>query len=109
MHDNPKHTHSWVDPGQPTTSTPKPRTHAKNVLLCIWWYTKGVLFYEFLQPGETVTARRYGRQWIDLLDDMPHAAPCTQQTILNLDWEVLPHAAYSLDLAHSDYHLFRLV
>uniref|UniRef100_A0A1I7X9E7 Mariner Mos1 transposase n=1 Tax=Heterorhabditis bacteriophora TaxID=37862 RepID=A0A1I7X9E7_HETBA len=23
VYDNPKHTHSWLDPGQPTTSTPK--------------------------------------------------------------------------------------
>jgi hypothetical protein len=27
--------------------------------------------------------------------------------IYSLSWEVLPHATYSLDLAPSDYHLFR--
>uniref|UniRef100_A0A1I7XRM8 HTH_48 domain-containing protein n=1 Tax=Heterorhabditis bacteriophora TaxID=37862 RepID=A0A1I7XRM8_HETBA len=30
VYDNPKRTHSWVDPGQPTTSTLKPSTHAKK-------------------------------------------------------------------------------
>jgi len=37
----------------------------------------------------------------------PHKAKKTLETIANLDWEILPHTAYSPDLASSDYHLFR--
>jgi histone-lysine N-methyltransferase SETMAR len=31
----------------------------------------------------------------------------TQQKIKELNWEILDHPPYSLDLATSDYHLFR--
>jgi len=35
LYDNPKRRKSWVDLDQPSTSTPKPNTHAKMILLCI--------------------------------------------------------------------------
>jgi len=31
------------------------------------------------------------------------------EALLELEWEVLSHSAYSLDIAPSDYHLFRLM
>ncbi len=38
----------------------------------------------------------------------PHTAKQTKEKIKNLDaFELLPHPAYSPDLAPSDYHLFR--
>ena len=37
----------------------------------------------------------------------PHVAKTTQERMENLGWEVLPHPVYFLDLALSDYHLFR--
>jgi len=87
-----------------------------------------VIYYELLKPDETVNAGRYQQQLIDLnrslLEKRPeyqkrqhkviflhdnapsHTAKPVRDTLEALSWEVLPHAAYSPDLAPSDYHLF---
>ena len=37
----------------------------------------------------------------------PHVDKLKQKAIMDLNWEVLPHPAYSTDLAPSDHHLIR--
>ena len=58
---------------------------------------------------EKRTGSDYGKKKIILLHDKarPYVAKVTQETIMELEWDVLPHDAYSPDLAPSDYHLFR--
>ena len=125
-YDNPKRKKSYVKPGQPTKSTTKPNIHGAKVMLCIWWDKKGVLYYELLKPGETINEERYRTQLIRLKraiaekcpeyatrheaiifhydNARPHVAFPVKNYLENSGWEVPP---YSLDLAPSDYHLFR--
>jgi len=89
---------------------------------------EGCVYYELLKPGETVNTKRYQQQLIDLNrsllkkrpeyqkrqykviishDNAPsHTAKSVRDTLEVFSWEVLPHAAYSPDLAPSDCHLF---
>lgn len=128
-YDNPTRKGEWVDRGQATSSTPQRNIHGHKLLLCIWWDQKGVLYYELLRPNQTITAERYcqqlqllseqivqqrpysghGRRPIILLHDnaRPHTAIMTRNALKELKWEILPHPAYSPDIAPSDYHMFR--
>lgn len=130
-YENPKRKKSWVDPGQPSTSQPKRNIHVDKIMLCIWWDCKGVIYYELLNPKETVTGPLYRLQLIRLnralqvkrpeyaqrqhkvilLHDnaRPHVEKTVKNYLETIKWDVLPHAAYSPDLAPSDYHLFRLM
>ena len=47
-------------------STAKPNIHGKNSLLCIWWDQLGVVYYELLNPNETITRALYRTQLMRL-------------------------------------------
>lgn len=124
-YDNTTRKRQWLDPGEAPKPTPKPDIHGKKVMLCVWWNSKGLVYFEVLDPGQTVTADLYQHQ-LDRVDQAlrrqgvdtastkflhdnarPHVAKITARKIEELGWEVLPHPPYSPDLAPSDYHLFR--
>jgi hypothetical protein len=84
----------------------------------IWWDMEGIIHYELLERNLTVTAERYCQQLRRLEEAIqqkhlgqrhgvilqhdnarPHTANMTKAAIQELDWEILPHPPYSLDLA----------
>ena len=97
-------------------------------MFCIWWDEWGVLYYKLLKPGETVTGERYALQLNRLAEQIeqkrpytrfrrrpvilqhdnatPHRSSVACQTINDLQWALLPHPAYSPDIASTDCHLF---
>lgn len=92
---------------------------------------KGVLYYELLEPNETVTKELYQRQLLKLSEELDkkrpftghgkrpvkllhdnarsHVAKLVRETLTTLRWEVLPHPAYSPDLSPTNYHLNRSI
>jgi len=128
-YDNPKRIKSCNKPSHASTSTAKPNIHGSKLMLCIWWDQQGVVYYELLQPNETITEDRYRLQLMRLSRALkkkrpqyerrhdkvifqhdnarPHVAQAVKTYLETLKWEILPHPPYSPDLAPSDYHLFR--
>lgn len=127
--ENPKRKRSWGYPGHASTSTAKPNIHGSKLMLCIWWDQLGIIYYELLQPNETITGDRYRLQLMRLSRALkekrpyyaerhdkvilqqdnarPHVSQTVKTYLETLKWEVLPHPPYSPDIAPTDYHLFR--
>ena len=93
-----------------------------KIMLSVWWAVKGIIHWEILPVGCTITADLYYQQLdrvaaklhgkqnrIYLLHDnaRSHIAKSTHEKLLKLGWITRPHPPYSPDLAPTDYHLFR--
>ena len=112
----------WVRDKRDLIPTPKAEIHAKKLMISVWWDIYGVVYWDMLPPNSTVTAEVYCAQLDNLKEKListrpqhdkiyflhdnarPHIAKSTHQKLLNFSWEILPHPAYSPDLAPSDYH-----
>lgn len=122
MYVNHTRKRQWLAVGQTGIATPKSDLHPKMVMLSVWWGVKGVVHWELLPTGSTITADLYCQQLdrvaaklqgkqdkVYFLHDnaRPHVAKLTHEKLLQLGWAVLPHPPYSPDMAPTDYHLFR--
>lgn len=50
---------NWLSKGEAPLLPPRPSLTLKKVLLCVWWNISGVIHYELLKPGQTITAEVY--------------------------------------------------
>ena len=127
-YDNRKRSAQWLDKDEPPKHCPKPNIHQKKLMVTVWWTSHGVIHYNFMKPGESITANVYcneldvmmkkleekqprlvNRDRPILLHDnaRPHTANLTQLKILQLDLETINHPPYSPDLAPTDYYFFQ--
>jgi histone-lysine N-methyltransferase SETMAR len=127
LYDNRRRSAQWLDADETPKHMPKPSLHPKKTMVTVWWSMAGVIHYDFLKPGETITAVKYcseieamhqklaekhpslvNRNGPILLHDnaRPHASHVTFQKLNELGYETLPHPPYSPDLSPTDYHFF---
>lgn len=126
---NSEHGKQWLKPGQPSKQVVVQNRYEKKVMLCVWWNIEGPIHWELVADGRAIDAGLYSeqlervhaalrskypslvnrRQVLLQHDNAPaHTSRVVKEKINELPGiEVLPHPAYSPDLAPSDYHLFR--
>jgi len=128
LYDNRRRSAQWLDKDEAPKHMPKPSLHPRKVMVTVWWSAAGVIHYSFLKPGETINAEKYcaelqqmheklckqqpalvNRHGILLLHDnaRPHISQKTVLKLHQLEYETLPHPAYSPDLSPTDYHFFK--
>ena len=126
---NPDKRNQWLNPGQEAEPVTKRDRFSRKALLCVWWNFEGVIHFELVPNDRAINADLYcaqldrmyvalsekypalvNRKRVLMIQDnaKPHTAKQTKEKITELSAiELLPHPAYSPDLAPSDYHLFR--
>ncbi|XP_054152815.1 histone-lysine N-methyltransferase SETMAR-like [Oppia nitens] len=118
----------WRSPGQRPVGRPRPDFRQQKVMLSVWWDKSGIIHWELLEVGATISAEVYCQQLTRLReklkenrkslvnhwgvnfhqDNAPsHTAKMTQNLLKDFGWKIIPHPPYSPDIAPSDYYLFR--
>ncbi|CAD5210864.1 unnamed protein product [Bursaphelenchus okinawaensis] len=121
---NTRRSTSWCKRGEAPKPVPKPELHEKKLMVTVWWCSSGVIQYDFMKPGQSITADTYCAQIDKLRHNLPtmvrrrgpiilqdnarpHAAKKTVAKFRELGYEVLERPPYSPDLAPTDFHLFK--
>lgn len=123
LYNNVVRKRTWKEAGENAEIIAKSGLHPMKVLLSVWWDCRGIIFFELLPRGETITTDKYCEQLtrlnVELQEKRPilvnrkgvifhqdNARPHVSQQ-KELTWEILQHPPYSPDIAPSDFHLFQ--
>ena len=100
---------------------------SKKIMMVIFWYSKGLIHYDFLEHGKSFNSGFYIDQIITANEKLrigkskgiqektfyflqdnarPHTALFSLCQIMDVKWECLPHPPYSPDLSPCDFYLF---
>ncbi|KAL4501521.1 hypothetical protein ABPG72_018572 [Tetrahymena utriculariae] len=128
LFENSRRSGQWLDKDEAPKHMPKPNSYGKKIMITVWWLGKGIVHYSFLEAEETINGNKYcqelqqafektsllypglvNRSGLILLHDnaRPHICIQTKNKLKELGIELLPHPAYSPDLAPTDFHLFK--
>ena len=123
--DNKAH-RQWVGPGSPRPKKFKTQPSAGKVMATVFWDAKGVIMLDVLPKRSTIT----GVYYANLLDQLRtairekrrgklskgvllqqdnarvHTCKVAMDAVERNGYELIPHPAYSPDLALSDFFLF---
>lgn len=119
----------WKRPSSPTPRKFRHNRSAGKVMLTVFWDAQGVIMTDYLEKGATINKEYYSEELKQLREELkrkrrgklskgvlllqdnapPHTAQLSVTTASQCGYELLPHPAYSPDLAPSDFYLFPLL
>ena len=123
--ENKAQSRQWVRPGSPRPKKFKTQPSDGKVIATVFWDAKGVIMLDFLPKRSTIT----GVYYANLLDQLRtairekrrgklskgvlldnariHTCKVAMDAVERNGYELIPHPAYSPDLAPSDFFLFQ--
>ena len=74
----------WLSPNRKETLHTRTCAHPQKIILCIWWNSEGVLYYELLPRVVTITADIYCQQLKRLADTIQEKEPIRLRDVMLL-------------------------
>ena len=116
----------WVAPGESRPVHAKSAPSVGKFQLTVFWGCDGIIHMDYCPPKQTINAAYYSSLLQTVHSKLPrvrpgkihkrplflqdnariHTAKVSMNKLRELKWQLLPHPAYSPDLAPSDFHLF---